>query len=283
VLSLFEPGRHSELAVYSGRLSLGFVASLVGLFVCRRDARAFTLCALVAVGCLVWSAEGMGYSRYGLYLELLSGAAVVAVASLMLRGAASLKRAAAGLLLAALTAQAATACVYAWRYEWSMRHNVLHWREYRGEARFVFRDRALAPFLAEEERAKYAGVDAWLVSGWKSAGIEVLLNGRAPVISASYWEFMSNPTARRRFVESVEAVRGERFYSICFPEDLARAEADMRGRGFEVLSTEEVGVPLFSNKHRLGMVLVRLARPSDPQVFERFVSTGKAYELRDGQ
>ena len=101
------------------------------------------LCLLVVAGCLIWSAEGMGYSRYGLYLEMLAGVTVVAVAASVLRGAwrdaALWRRAAASLLLVLLVAQAGAACVYAYGYEWSMRHNILHFREYRKEAKQFLR------------------------------------------------------------------------------------------------------------------------------------------------
>ena len=60
MLAVFEPERHSELAVYSGRLSIGFVVALAGLLLCWRDARVRTLCLLVVAGCLIWSAAGMG-------------------------------------------------------------------------------------------------------------------------------------------------------------------------------------------------------------------------------
>jgi hypothetical protein len=277
VLILFEPARHSELAVYSGRLSLGFVVALAGLFVCRRDARAGTLCLLVVAGCVLWSLAGTGYSRYGLYLEMLSGVAVVAVAAVLLRGgwrgASTPRKAAAALMLAALFAQAATACVYAYRYEWSMRHTMLHWREYRNEARQTLRDRSLASYLSEGERARYAGVGAWVVSGWKTAGLEALLNGSAPAIAVSYPEFMTTREAARRFVRAVDEAPAERIYSLCFPEDLAAAKESIRARGLEVVGEERVEVPMFSPAYRMGMMLLRVEPPRDPAARAKFDSS----------
>jgi hypothetical protein len=277
VLAVFEPERLSELAVYSGRLSIGFVVALVGLILCRRDSRARTLCLLVVAGSLLWSAAGMGYSRYGLYLEMLSGVAVVAVAATLLRGArrdaALWRRAAATLILAALVAQATAACVYVYGHEWSMRHTILHFREYRKEAHQIFRDRRLSSYLADEERAKYANVSAWVVSGWKSAGVEVLLNERAPAIEVNYQEFLTTREARRRFVRAIDDAPPERIYSLCFPEDLASAKEFIRGRGLEVAGEEAVEVPLFSPTHRLGMMLLRVAIPSDPEARAKFESS----------
>src|SRR5215207_229719 len=127
----FEPGRYVELSVYSGRTALGFAVALGGLLVARRDARARDICLTLIVGCLAWAAGGMGYSRYGLYLELLSGVCVVAIASTIMRGRRS-ESAASGApaawgrvpwraavcaaLILALVAQAVAACGYMSRY-----------------------------------------------------------------------------------------------------------------------------------------------------------------------
>ena len=62
-----------------------FVVALLGLALRWRDGRVRAVCLLVVVGCLAWGAGGMGYSRYGLYLEVLSGVAAVAVAASFMR------------------------------------------------------------------------------------------------------------------------------------------------------------------------------------------------------
>ena len=219
----------------------------------------------------------MGYSRYGLYLEMLSGVVVVAVACVLVRGAwresALWRRAAAALFVAALFVQACAACVYAYGYEWSMRHNVLHFREYRQEARQFLRDRRLTSYLSDEERARYANVGAWVVSGWKSAGLEVMLNESAPAIAVNYQEFLTTRESKRQFVRAFEAAPAERIYSLVFPEDLSQAKEFIRSRGLEIASEETVEVPLFSPTHRLGMMLLRVAVPVDAEARAKFESS----------
>lgn len=277
VLAVFEPERHSELAVYSGRLSIGFVVALFGLFFCRRDTQSRVLCLLVVAGCLVWSAAGMGYSRYGLYLEMLSGVTIVAVACVLVRGdwraAQSWRKATATVFVAALVVQASAACVYAYGYEWSMRHNLLHFREYRNEARQFLRDRSLAYYLTDEERARYANVGAWVVSGWKSAGLEVMLNEGAPAIAVNYQEFLTTRESKRQFVRAIQEAPAERIYSLVFPEDLIQAREFIRSRGLEIASEEAVEVPLFSHTHGLGMMLLRVAVPADAEARAKFESS----------
>jgi uncharacterized membrane protein (UPF0136 family) len=264
VLAFFEPARHSELNVYSGRVTLGFVAALCGLVLARRDARVRTLCLVLLIGCLAWGAGGMGYSRYGLYLELLSGVLVVAVAASLLR-AHTWKTALAALFVIAVCVQAAAACVYATRYEWSMRPTALsNWSAYRYEARYIFRDRRLRDFLSEETRALTDGVGAWIVSGNKSNGFEVLVNTDAPAVTVNFHEFFATRTGREAFVRAVESAPAP-LYSLCWAGDFAQARELIESRRLAVGRVTPVEVPFFSQRGRVGMMLIEVLRPSDAE------------------
>ncbi|HEX8339038.1 MAG TPA: hypothetical protein VF621_20120, partial [Pyrinomonadaceae bacterium] len=214
VLATFEPARHSELSVYSGRVTLGFAVALLGLALAWRDERVRALCLLLVGGCLAWSAGGMGYSRYGLYLEVLSGVAVFALASSVLRArradappaALSWRTAVPAALILALCAQAALACAYALKYEWSMRPTALSdWGSYRHEARYVFRDRHLKGFMNAETRALFEGTEGWVESGPKSNGVEALIDPALPNVTAGNHEYFATRDARRHFVRTVES------------------------------------------------------------------------------
>jgi hypothetical protein len=284
VLVSFAPARHSELAVYSGRLTLGFAAALLGLALARGDARTRLLSAVLLACSLLWAAGGMGYSRYGLYLELLAGVVVVAFASALLKDVrresqltpaeskaarVGWKKALAFIFVAALVGQAALACVYAYRYEWGMRGTVAQWRAYRSEFRHVLRDRSLAAFLDEEERARYAGVGAWVETGAKSTGLEVLLNPRAPVVAIDHWEYFDTRTSRRRYVEAVEGAPDAELFSLCFPEDLAAIKEAVGRYGLSVGRVTNVAIPFFSSRDVVGMMLVEIPRPDGPEARQR--------------
>ena len=154
------------------------------------------------VGCLTWAAGGMGYSRYGLHLEPLSGVVVVAVAASIMKvmrsdSALSWRTAVPALLMLLLCAQGASACVYALRYEWSMRPTALSdWRSYRHEARFIFRDRRLRDFMDDETRALLDGVGAWVEAGQKATALEAFVNPDAPIIAASQHEYFATRAGR---------------------------------------------------------------------------------------
>lgn len=267
VLATFDPARHSELSVYSGRITLGFVVALPGLALLWRDERVRVLCLLVVVGCLAWSAGGMGYSRYGLYLEVLSGVALVAVASslfmkVMRSGSAPLWRTAVpAVLILALCAQGALACFYALKFEWSMRPTLLSdWRSYRHEARYLFRDRRLQDFMTAETRALFDGVEGWVESGPKSNGVEALIDPRLPIVTVNHHEYFTTRDARQHFVRTIES-GPRRMLSLCMPEDLAQAREFVKSRGLVYVGARPLQVPFFSQRRPLGMMLVEAALP----------------------
>jgi hypothetical protein len=274
VLAALEPARHSELGVYSGRLAIGFIVAIAGLALAWRDARARLLCALLIAGCVLWSAGGMGYSRYGLYLELLAGVVVVAVASVVARASSSARltwtKAAASALIIALVAQAALACRYVLSHEWSMRPTLLSdWSAYHYESRFFLRDRSLRSFLPTQESALLDSVPVWVESGVKSNGIEALLAPHAPVVSVNHHEYFDTRESRRAFVRAVGDA-SQPMLSLCFAEDLAAAKEIIGSRGLVIRRVTPVRVPFFSPRRSLGMMLVEVSRPDDAESLARF-------------
>ncbi|HEX8559531.1 MAG TPA: hypothetical protein VF668_15620 [Pyrinomonadaceae bacterium] len=291
VLAWAEPARHSELGVYSGRVALGFVVALCGLLLARRDRRARELCLTLLVGCLAWSAGGMGYSRYGLYLEALAGVCVVAVAAAVLRAGQadqpathapgpadaaaprarlSWRTAACALLVAALCAQAAAACVYALGHEWSMRPTAFSdWGAFRHEARYILRDRRLTDFFDAPTRALAAGVGAWVNSATKSNGVEALIRPDAPVVGVNHGEFFSTRAGRREFARAAESAPAP-VYTLCQPEELGQARRHVESRGLAVGRVTALEVPFFSQRRRIGMMLVEVVRPAGGEALAAF-------------
>ncbi|HEX3279587.1 MAG TPA: hypothetical protein VHR36_00025, partial [Pyrinomonadaceae bacterium] len=67
VMVVFKPERYSELAVYSGRLSLGVIAAITALIFVRKNSELRGLCLILLATSLLWTVAALGYSRYGLY------------------------------------------------------------------------------------------------------------------------------------------------------------------------------------------------------------------------
>src|SRR2546421_5431695 len=218
VLIWFRPERHSELGVYSGRISIGLIIALVALPLLWRNQRVRLLCLIFLIGCLTWSAAGMGYSRYGLYLEVLSGVVMVAIAASVAKevpGAVSpWRKALAASLFVALGVQVAIACNLVLHYEWSMRPTFLQENIYASNFRYLLRDRSLSKYLTPQDRALLDTVGVWVDSSVKTTGFDALLKPGAPVIGVRNAEFLTTKESRRKFTEILKACSGKRLFTL---------------------------------------------------------------------
>src|SRR6267142_2138179 len=239
ILIWFKPERHSELAVYSGRLSFGFIVAIAGLLLVWSNQRARMLCIVLISSSLLWSATAMGYGRYGLYQDVLAGVTILAVA-VALAGRVpwsrfSWRTAVASILVAVLVAQSYLACSYALQKEWGERKTLFDAPDlYAQEAKLMLRDRSLGNFLTDEERALFDNVQVWFETSPKSTAFEVLLNPRAPIIAVRQPEFFFTRDAWRKFIRTVEQSPGPKMYSLCLNNDLPNAKQAIAQRGLEV-------------------------------------------------
>ena len=277
VLIWFMPERHSELAVYSGRLSLGFIVALAGLVLAWRNQRARHLCTIVVASALLWSLAAAGYSRYGLYQEMLAGITVIAVISALAAGNSwtkiSARKAIASVFFAALVIQTYFACSYTLDREWGGRTTFIdHPNLYAQEAKLMLRDHSLSSFLTDDERTMFDGVQVWLETAPKSTGFEVLLNARAPIIAVRQPEYFMTGDATKLFIRTVEQSSGQKMFSLCLNDDLAKAKQAIVERGLEVGTITPLLLPFFSPRDRISMMLIEVRIPEEPEARQQFES-----------
>jgi len=275
IMIWFKPERHSELAVYSGRLSFGFVVALLGLLLVWRNTRARILCLVLIVSSLLWSKSALGYSRYGLYQDLLAGIIIVVVAAIVITKSKwqkiSWPVAVASLLGVVLAIQSFVACRYFLDKEWGERTTlVAHPDIYAQEAKLMLRDRSLANFLTEEQRAQFEKVQVWFETDAKTSGFEVLLNSHAPIIALRQPEFFATQSAWREFISKVEATTRQGMYSLCLSGDLQAAKKVIIERGLEVGESVDVPLPFFSAREPIGIMLVEVRFPQEGSAREQF-------------
>ena len=276
VLMWFKPERTSELAVYSGRICLGFMIAIAGLLLVWRNLRVRTLCFLLLASSVLWSAAAIGYSRYGFYQELLAGVTIVAVVSVLFKsdGIRLNWRAALGLLIClALAVQTVLACRYALDKEWGGRPSLIRQpTDSLVEARLMLRDHDLRDFFTDDQRAIFDPIHTWDETSPESTGFEVLLNPRAPIIAARQPEYFVTRDAWRQFISVVEAAPGQKMYSLCLSSDLTTAKQAIAERALQVGAITPVDLSFFSPRDRIGMMLIEIRIPQEPEARSQFES-----------
>jgi hypothetical protein len=117
-----EPGRLSELGVYSGRITIGVAAAMLCLLLPGIHKRARLLAGVVILGALLWSSTS-GYVRYALFVEILGGVLLIYLATYLsaLTSLRWLRLALAAVPILLLFAQITIAAKYVSTTEWSKR------------------------------------------------------------------------------------------------------------------------------------------------------------------
>ena len=278
VLIFFEPQRTAEISLYSGRLSAAFVVALACLLLARRvEARTRTLAFTVVLGSLLWSLT-MGYIRYGLYLEVLSGVLLVAVAASLFSGdaraaahaaahlhspsaASRWRKALAALVCAVLVAQSFLAARYVSRQEWSMRPTAFQdFGSYLQESKYLLRDRSIRALLSDDERGMFDRVGVWVVSGSKTAGLIPFLNDRAPVVGVRSAGIFVMEASRREFARTLDRFEGRAMYSLALPEDYDEALLALHNAGLREGRVETVVIPFFAPSHLVRLYIFEVTR-----------------------
>lgn len=261
ILISFKPARLSELSVYSGKISLGFIAALIGFLLLRRNRYLREICFLVSASAVLWSFS-TGYIRYALYIEVIAAVAVIGLAATLMNRKQSVVRVVAAALWFALFLQAYLAGYYVSKTEWGTRPTIFTSAPaYRREARFLFRDYALRDFIDAETLSRLDMVDVWFVSSIKTTAIQAAVRPNAPMIGLNIYEFFSTNEGRNKLKQALELAEGKRMYSLAFAEDLEGAETNLRRRGLVATQKIPLEIPYYSTNARIKVFLIAVAVP----------------------
>jgi hypothetical protein len=267
VLMFFEPVRTAELPVYSGRLSVGFFVACLCLLIGRRlDTRTLTLAFILVLGSLLWSVT-MGYIRYGLYLEVLSGILIVVLAAILYRRTKTkgpIRYGVGGLvalLSTLLVIQSIVAGFYLLQREWSMRPTIFDaFDAYKRETKNLLSDRSIRRLLPQRERELFDGVNVWIVSGAKTVGLMPLLNDQAKVVGVRAAGLFLAPGTREALGRSLDGFRGQKMASLALPSDYGEALFALRNVNLDVGRIEEIVIPFFSPDDRVPAYFFEVTR-----------------------
>jgi len=263
VLITLRPDRLSELSVYSGKISLGFVAALIGFLFIRRDRYLRDVFFLVVVTTIFWTVS-TGYIRYALYVEVMAAIAVIGLATMIRHRSEHPGKVFASALWLALIAQAGLAAYYVSKIEWGTRPTVFaSLGAYRQEARYLLRDRSLRTFLDAETLNRLDAVDVWIVSSIKTTGIQVALRPDAPMIGVNIYEFFNTQQGRNKYRQALKLAEGKRMYSLAFAEDIEGAETNLQRRGLRATERIPLEIPYYSPHARIKMFLIAIDVPDE--------------------
>jgi hypothetical protein len=255
-------------------LSIGVTAAVAGLFLIRKHSYGRQLIFLLIASCLLWSVAALGYSRYGLYDEVLAGLVIVVIVAVLARQPERWRKIPALVLMLALIVQSLVAGLYLLHHEWGGRPTIVQDpADYFREARLFLRDRSLPKFLTAQQRQTFETTPVWVESSVKSTGFEVLLNPEVPTISINHPEYFFTRESRKHFIDAVEQLKSPVMFSLCFAGELEAAKQTVALRGLETGTITPIDFPFFSNNRRVGMMLLEIRRPDEPDARSRFVSS----------
>ena len=260
LLISFKPERTSELAFYSGRLSLIFLAVILCLFL-RPEKNLRIICIIILAGLALWT-MGSGYVRYATYIELLGGVVILTTACQLTRFKGALRRALIVLPWILLAVQAVVACNFAYRMEWSMRPTVFHNPQaFLNESRYILRDHNPLKFVPEREKKLFENVDVWIESNFTTNGLETLLKREAPIILVCFPYYFETQESLDKFAKALEQAANKRIYTLAFVKDLSPSLDMLSFRGLEMGKFTAVSIPFYSPNNRFEMVLIEILPP----------------------
>lgn len=260
VLIWFKPERTSELPVYSGRLSLIFLAVIVCLLL-RPQAKIRTVCVIILISLGLWTIS-TGYVRYATYVEFLGGVVVLTTACQLTRFKGALRQALIVLPWLILSIQALVACHYVYRLEWGMRPTVFHSPDaFVSESRNILRDHSFLKFVPERERRLIDNVDVWIESNVETNGLETLLKRDAPIILVCFPYYFETPGSLDKFSQTLNAAANKRMYSLAYAKHLSPSLDMLAFRGLEMGKFTAVSIPFYSANNRFEMVLFEIKPP----------------------
>ncbi|HEY6232380.1 MAG TPA: hypothetical protein VIW64_14055 [Pyrinomonadaceae bacterium] len=289
-----------NLGPHAGRISLGFIAAIMGLLLkLQRNTESANVspamstereqfadsttsadavgrasrprsqptgsalracCFSVLLGSILWSMLS-GMLRYATYLELAGGVIVLALAANLYQRAQTSKQIVAVALWAILGVQAATACVYVYRFEWATRPTAFdNPRAFLNDAKYFLRDYSLASFLPAPEQALIAPASAWAESSALESGIEVQLKSAAPALCLYMPEYFGTPESKTRFAQALAALGDRKLYSLCYVEHFPGALESIKAAGLTTGKIVPVVIPYYSDYTRIQMALIEVVR-----------------------
>jgi hypothetical protein len=267
-----------DLGRHAGRISLTFVACLIGLVFGRNDRVIRVLGFIGIAGAILWSTIS-GMHRYGIYLELLGGVILLYLIFELDLEKTSLHAARRFLqvaLVGALVAQSIISCIYVYRFEWGSRPSFFeNFRAYARDSRYFLRDYSLPSFLPRREKALITPVQAWAETSALESGVEAQINPGGPALCLYMPEYFSTEESQQKLARALLDLEDKKIFALPRNENFHHSIAAIRNAGLAVGETTQLAIPYFSEHTRIHMVLIEVLPAGDGRAREIRISEAR--------
>lgn len=257
VLSVFKPGRISELVAYSGKMATGFILSFLLLFNKKTDKQIRLLSFILITGAFLWSIT-TGYIRYALFFEVISNIIIVYTIYYI----ATLKRSSIMgkciliTLICIFQFQLLSTLKYSLWTEWSQRPTFFDKRSsYMAESKFILNDRNLESFMSSDEKQFLYKVDEWVTIDPLTSGIESSLKPQIPVNDLK--TYLNAPKSGLECKQTLFSYN-KKIYTLCYKKNLPEIIKKVNDLQMGIGEKYNFTIPFYSYNQLMDCILLEI-------------------------
>ena len=265
VLTVFEPGRISEIYVYSGRLAIGFILSILLLIYKKVDEDIKILSFIVFAGAVLWSFS-TGIIRYALFFEIITGILMIYIIFYLFK----FKRSS----IPGICILIVLTCICQFQLIWSLNNSLqTEWSlrptffdnkgDYISESRFILGDRDLETFITNDEKHAIDQVDVWAVVDPLTSGIEAILKPRIPI--NNFNPDLTTTESQLEFKRMLNSYNNKKIYTIVYQQNLPEDIKVINSLNMSIAKEYSFPIPFYSYYTILDCVLLEIAPNSQNQ------------------
>ena len=216
IYTLISPRRANDSEMYAGRLGFGYIATIIMVIysIIKKDKKKIICSSMLIVLYLTWSNFMMGYIRYALVLDILSGIAIIVTAYYLLKEKAFIYHVlgiVASICLLFEVYNSTNTIVYT--------SNELSWRANYFKDKEIYRLNMKETFVKRDYTEYLKDVDCFGIADYNS-GYAVLLSNEIP--SINLLESYSNEYGKEKYEEFIKEYEDKNMYVISTTKTIER-------------------------------------------------------------
>lgn len=257
-IALFHPEKLSELQVYSGRLPLGLITTLIGIpFLLTKkwyqNKGLLELIIFFLTSLLIWIIT-TGYIRYALPLEIIAGViTILIIHELLINNRKTLKKIGIAFLSLAIIQSIYGNTIFITGRNWNLEKSF-----------FIEPSKHIENFslLGQDHEnqmieftSELSNISNWIIIGKNvTQGFIPYTEGKTKIIYLNWKQFSPTPLV----IESLKDIKDEEFYSLIRPEDLQESLNILQSYNLFPTRFKEVSHPYINIDQKL--ILIQLSK-----------------------